>query len=646
MFLLFHIAWAPARAQQTDSLLKLLSVAPEDTNKVMLYIQVGRAYEDRETEKAKQYYRMAGELSRKLNYPLGIIKYIANYTYILNNMDANFDSSILLNLEAVAISRKIKDSLYLAKMLFNTGNAYREKGDYEPAQQYYEEGKNIFQKLGDEATEAQGNDMLQLLYFQMHQYEKGIAYGIKAVEGSRKTEQTEWLESALSNLGLNYSAVHRFDKAEQVYQEALALAEKTNNTYVALTQYLNLGDLLLQQGKYQQLFYYCNKALPLARQLGSYASELIALRGIGCYWLSNRQYEQARLYGDSALRMSYRYNLRPERQKTFTFLANLSFASQDIKAGEAYGAQSTLLGDSLLNETMEKRMLDLEKKYELARKESHIQQLEAEKQVHQLAMRQKNTLNTALTITAILLLLIGALLYLAYRNKQKLQQQRINELETENQLVATEAILQGEEQERTRLAKDLHDGLGGMLSGIKYSLNGMRENLVMTNENQLAFARSLDMLDSSINEMRRVAHNMMPEALVKFGLDDALRDFASDINSTGALQVNYQSYNLETAPLKQTVAIAVYRIIQELTGNALKHAGATVLMIQVIHADSRVSITVEDDGAGFDTALLAKSKGIGLAGIRNRITFLRGTMDLHSTPGKGTSVNIEINDVV
>src|SRR5690606_25407219 len=113
----------------------------------------------------------------------------------------------------------------------------------------------------------------------------------------------------------------------------------------------------------------------------------------------------------------------------------------------------------------------------------------------------------------------------------------------------------GEEQERTRLAQDLHDGLGGMLSGIKYSFNTIKGNVVMTKENQQAFERSMDMLDSSIHEMRRVAHNMMPEVLLKFGLDTALKDFCNDISKTGVLQISYQSLGMKDVQPSQTTAI-------------------------------------------------------------------------------------------
>jgi signal transduction histidine kinase len=238
-------------------------------------------------------------------------------------------------------------------------------------------------------------------------------------------------------------------------------------------------------------------------------------------------------------------------------------------------------------------------------------------------------------------MIISLLLYRNYKHKQKLQQQRINELETEKQLAATESVLKGEEQERTRLAKDLHDGLGGMLSGIKYSFQTMKGNLIMTPENHQAFERSMDMLDSSIKEMRRVAHNMMPEALLKFGLDTALKDFCNDINQSGALLVTYQSFGMENEVIEQTTAITIYRIVQELINNTMKHAAARTAIVQVSKTNDEISITVEDDGKGFNPIDLQKAKGIGWSNIQSRIEYLKGKVDVKSETGKGTSVLIE-----
>jgi two-component system NarL family sensor kinase len=278
----------------------------------------------------------------------------------------------------------------------------------------------------------------------------------------------------------------------------------------------------------------------------------------------------------------------------------------------------------------------LQEKYEAEKRNDQIK-------LQQVELDQKNTLNYLLMGATAAVLLVSVLIYRNYSHKQKLQRQRINELETEKKLMATEAVLKGEEQERTRLAKDLHDGLGGMLSGIKYSFNTMKENLIMTPENQQAFERSMDMLDSSIKEMRRVAHNMMPESLVKFGLDTALKDFCNDIHKSGALQVRYQSIGLEGVALEQTTAITIYRIVQELIGNTLKHAAAKTSIVQVTKSGNQVSVTVEDDGRGFDMTILKQSKGIGWTNIQHRDDFLKGKLEVSSESEKGTSVHIEFN---
>lgn len=171
----------------------------------------------------------------------------------------------------------------------------------------------------------------------------------------------------------------------------------------------------------------------------------------------------------------------------------------------------------------------------------------------------------------------------------------------------------------------------------------MKGNLIMTPEYQLAFERSMDMLDSSIREIRRVAQNMMPEVLVRFGLDAALRDFCEDVNRSGTLKVIYQSIGLEAFPVDQTKAIAIYRIAQELLNNTMKHASASTAIVQLSRTATGLGITVEDDGKGFDTSILKAGRGLGWSAIQSRVDYLKGRLDIQSVPGKGTFVNIEIN---
>ena len=647
LLILFNICITTFLAAQQsldkDSLLRLASSAKEDTNAVYLYINLGQQYESSEPETAKSYYQKAGALSRKINFPLGEIKFITNYTYVLN-LQGLYDSSLYYNLRSVELSKQINDSAYLAKTIFNTGTSYRVLGQYENAVKYYVEGQKLFSKINQPDGEALLLDLLQTLYCDMHQYERAVDYGEKAVALIRKLGNDESsLAVYLSNLGNSYGYINQYKKALGVYQESLTLSTKSNNRYAAATQLLNIGDAYLHLGEYEKMKQVYQESLNENRQLDSKENVVIALRGLSLYHQYKKQFGLAKQYSEEALSLSMKEHLDKQRVLLLGNSGNIAFAMGDIEMGYHYSRKRDALQDSLLNKSIQDKTVELEKKFETEQKDLRIKQLEGEKKIQELTIGRKNTLNYVLIGGASTILVISLLSYRNYKQKQKLQQQRIIELETEKHLAATEAVLKGEEQERTRLAKDLHDGLGGMLSGIKYSLNTMKGNLIMTPENVQAFERSMDMLDSSIKEMRRVAHNMMPEALVKFGLDTALKDFCNDINRSGALKVNYQSIGLEDAVFEQTVSITIYRIVQELLNNTMKHAVAQNAIVQVSKTDNVLSVEVEDDGKGFDTAILKQVQGIGWINIQNRIEFLKGKLDVNSQPGKGTSVHIELN---
>ena len=156
------------------------------------------------------------------------------------------------------------------------------------------------------------------------------------------------------------------------------------------------------------------------------------------------------------------------------------------------------------------------------------------------------------------------------------------------------------------------------------------------------FERSLDMLDTSIKELRRVAHNMMPEMLTKFGLDEALKEYCNSINTTKLLIVKYQSLGMEMR-LEQSIEIIIYRIVQELLNNILKHAGASEAFVQLIREENRLNVVVEDNGKGFDINIPGNKEGAGLINVRSRVDYLKGRLAIHTEPGKGTLINIEFN---
>jgi signal transduction histidine kinase len=398
----------------------------------------------------------------------------------------------------------------------------------------------------------------------------------------------------------------------------------------------NLSDIAIKENQFDLLKEYANRSIALSVELEDDGSLISGKLSMAAYLMSQGDFAAAQQYGLSALELAEKQNLLEGKTTSLGMLSAIAFSRQDYKKGFEYYYRKMAFETKVFNESLQQKEAALRIRYETEKKDTQILLQRTE-------LQRKTVFNYLLIGGAAALLLISLLSYRTYRQKQKLQQLRIDELETQQQLLAAEAVMKGEEQERTRLAKDLHDGLGGMLSGIKYSFQTMKGNLIMTPENQQAFERSMDMLDSSIKEMRRVAHNMMPEALVKFGLDTAMKDFCDDINRSGALRVVYQSLGMDLIQVEQTTAIAVYRIVQELLNNTMKHAAAKTAIVQLSRTDTGINITVEDDGKGFDPVILSQVKGIGWSNIQSRVEYLKGKMDVRSTPGNGTSVNIEFN---
>jgi signal transduction histidine kinase len=280
------------------------------------------------------------------------------------------------------------------------------------------------------------------------------------------------------------------------------------------------------------------------------------------------------------------------------------------------------------NQNFQSSLSEMEVKYETQKKEVQIAALQEEKR-----------LMTGLGIAVGCVLLFGLVaLFFLWRwtvQKRKLAETHIKQLEQEKQLVATQAVLDGEVQERTRLARDLHDGLGGKLTGMKLKLQELKRDTKFDETELEQFDKTMDMLEESVSEMRRVSHNLMPIALSRYGLKPAVDDFCRSMSP----QIVFSYYGEETR-LDPKLEVLIYRCIHELVNNALKYAGASQIMVQIIQESDKIAFTVQDDGCGFDPE--AETNGTGLQNIRTRIASFGGDIQIDSRAGEGTEVNVEL----
>ena len=225
-------------------------------------------------------------------------------------------------------------------------------------------------------------------------------------------------------------------------------------------------------------------------------------------------------------------------------------------------------------------------------------------------------------------------------NKQSeiLQKQKIAELEQEKKVLALNSMISGQETERARIAKDLHDGLGGLLSTVKAHFSFLTKDKI--DKDDAIFEKTNELIDEACVEVRRISHNMMPHALSISGLEDALVDLGESLNQDGiktVIEVSKIPFKLD-----DTKTVMIYRLVQELIVNIRKHASAKNVLLQMLVRKKFITLTIEDDGKGFDTEQILKVKGLGIKNIFSRVQFLDGTIDYHSEINKGSSVTIQI----
>jgi len=610
---------------------------PNDTVKINRLIEKARKVNAVDPGKAEQILQEIFLLSKTKNYKIGLAAYYAlKASNFINQM--KLDSGKLLIDKALSYVQE--DGSVVAKNqmagLYNSyGTIYQQKQLYDSAVAMYLKSAKYAEATKNYSRKSFAYGNISILYSFLNDTLKTGRYARMALAEARQTKDTSVILRGTLVLINNFAQYTHYDSIPNYANPALKMAHTSGDIRSKAKLLQALGVCYAQNSKgLQKATAYYLQALNLFAKIKSPYDEAIVLVALGENYLAQKEYVKAVEYLEKAIKLEDELGLL--QLKTETLLTLSTAVLESGNSGRAYLLlnQYVVLNDSLSKKTNEEKVQTIETHFQLQKKEDEIA-------LQQANIRQKNTLNYILAGGAAALLIIILLGYRNYRHRQKLQTQRITELETEKQLTATEAVLKGEEQERTRLAKDLHDGLGGMLSGLKHSFGHMQGNLVLTPDNALAFNRGMDMLDSSIKEMRRVAHNMMPEALVKFGLDTALKDFCMDINLSGALKVDYQSLGMEDVSLDDTTAITIFRIVQELLNNTMKHAVATHVIVQLAKTEQTITVTVEDDGKGFNPDLLTETHGIGWANIKNRVDFLKGKIDVKSEPDQGTSVLVQ-----
>jgi len=306
----------------------------------------------------------------------------------------------------------------------------------------------------------------------------------------------------------------------------------------------------------------------------------------------------------------------------------------DFKNAYKYLKQLIEINDSIFNIENNRQITEFNEIYNTEKKERDLlfKNYELKQQ------KDKNLINVIIFSTiGVFLILLFVLIFLKIRHKQKslLEKEKMKQ-----DKLRFKTAIESEEKERIRIAKDLHDGLGQLLSTAKLNLSGLDGSL--ENDDGKLLTNSITILDDAVNEVRTISHNLMPTALINYDLIRAIDSLCEKINNSAQINIEFNhpefihSFNKETE-------ITLYRIVQEMVNNMIKHSGTNKIDILLGSNNNSINLTIQDFGKGFDTDIMKEDKGIGWQNIFSRVSMLNGNIDINSIKEKGTKIIVTFN---
>lgn len=557
---------------------------------------------------------------------------------LLQKFEADSALVLLKKIDLSKLKKTEKAKYHLLK-----GSSNFAKSQHDLAFGDFITARDIFTNLNDTCNLAKTNLLIvEVLSHQKHPMVPHEPFLVEYIDASKICGKPIDEAIAYSKLAVIYLQADDATKAIKNFDRAIEIAFGLNDTLRANNFLFNKGVVYVTTlKKYDSALYFFKKTAPFYKKNRNqeylsynYNNQAQAYKGLGDYKQAIKFYHKA----DSIpLR---EFNLKTKK----IFYSNMTDLYSRIGRYDtafSYSQKLSKIKDSINETAQNVSMAAIKEQYDNERLRADNLEIESKR-------TQNRNIAFGLGGGLLGVALIGFLLYKNTKRKQYIaEQQREIEIQKtekilkEQELTTIDAMIAGQEKERERLASELHDSVGATLAAAKMQFNHLKTNKgKIVNEEEL-FNSTSSLLEDAYTEIRSMSHLKNSGVLAKNGLLPAVKKLAKNASATQKLSVEVQDFGLNER-LDNSMEIAIFRIIQELVTNIIKHSGASEANISITkHVDS-LSIIVEDNGRGFDTKKSYGKNGMGLFNIERRVEHLEGSMEVDSTIGKGTSVLIDI----
>jgi signal transduction histidine kinase/putative heme iron utilization protein len=548
----------------------------------------------------------------------------------------DFDSTVESTNEGLRLARKNSDSVSVAELKSAIGQAHYFRGNYDIAAANYYESITILEKIalherGAKLRLANAYNDLAKLYRKIRDLDRALANYDKAEAIFNSLNDAGGMAMILNESGVVFEYRGDYTEAIRRYSASKDIAEKTNNPLSISYSLSNIAGVNVIQKKYDEAEKNLLLALDIRKNLGDSFAIALTYSDLGATMNAKGNYAKAINYLAESNRMAEKIHYAELQSNNYNELSSASASLSDYKQALAYFQKRTGLHDSIFSMEKTKQIEELDARYQTVKKEQIIEQ-------QQNRIIQQNFIFLGLAGLTIMICLLA---WSQYKRYGLIKEKQLQAEIMKQQELATRAVIEAEEEERQRIARDLHDGVGQMMSAARMNLSAFETGITFNNENQKkSFDKIVTLVDDSCREVRHVSHNMMSNALMKNSFARAITDFIDKLDKQ-SLEVHIYTQGLEERFDSNTETV-LYRIMQECVNNVIKHAQATTLDIAVIRDKDGISATIEDNGKGFDTSDKSKFEGIGIKNILTRVEFLKGIVEFDAAPGRGTAISLHV----
>lgn len=562
--------------------------------------------------------------------------------YIAYRENDQIDSALVYGEKATAGFLGLRDTLYSGVLMRCLAEDYTARGLYSKAIGHLHLATQMLEEKKDTSTLLGVVSVRTLLFKDMGECKQGIAYGEEVLPMAQSYLETSGNPAAsiyylhlLSAIALNYQGVGKPKKAIDYLRMGENLIDQLPDSGYLTQNFEIMGEVLMEIGAYPEAEKYFQRALFMDRQAFFTIGVASHLSNLGHVAILKGELNKAQEYlleaETLALKLDNIEVLKDVYQ--YWFLYNQA-------AGELERALESLqkhhhLKDSILNIEKLKVIDELEARFETQKKDAEL----AQKRItisNQALRLERNTLGL-LGLGGLVVLLVGAG-FLWRLRVQKQQAWARKQQELELRATRLSAMIDSQEQERMRYSTDLHDGFGQLISVLRMNLKAFAE----TPTKPKLLDQSVTVLDGMYDELQAICFNMMPRVLVKDGLVDALKEFARRVGAAGKVTLSVGAFGMEKR-LPERHEVALYRIVQEWVNNILKHGDGDAIELQLVCDEKEITLTVEDNGSGFDPAALEHGTGNGWKNIHYRSHLIQGELELDTRPdAKGSTLILNV----